>query len=158
MRKAYRCEFVGCSNEEENGYIPDVMIELNGTHCEVRKSIFDNVDAKYGFIIAGSAIHHHDRINVYVEDCDFINCASLRDSKKLIKEWDHYYGMFNKRKDAKVVEVKNSYGWQNVSSKIGEYDVNKYKGSKLQDVGSTPELEEFIPIIPEGCENIVRRE
>ena len=144
------CEFIGCENrgeeKTESDFKQEVLIKFNGTKCKISKSLFENVDVKYGFIVAGSAASNHSGINIEVENCDFINCASLRKGKKLIKEWDFYYGMFNKRKDIKIVEVRNSSGWENVGTKIAKYNEKQYIKENVKNMGCTEELSEFLPI------------
>lgn len=147
------CEFIGCKNiDNDRDYDPEIMIKLKEKNSIIKDCIFECVDAKYGFIIGSSANDDRDGIKVMIEDCEFINCASQRESKKLIKQWEHYYGMFNKRKETKVVDVINSQGWGNVATKVGMYDADKYNDGKASHAGCLAELYNFNGILSQNYE------
>ena len=142
------CEFIGCSNfDKDSAYDPEIMIKLTEKKSKIKNCVFECVDAKDGFVIGGFAANGDEGIKVMVEDCEFINCASKRESKKLIKQYDYYLGMFNKRKEVKVVDVRNSKGWENVTSNIGKYDITKYNDGKAKEAGCLDELHNFCGIL-----------
>jgi hypothetical protein len=142
------CEFVGCSNFNKDGtYDPEIMIKLKEKNSKIKNCIFECVDAKEGFLIGGNAVNGDEGIKVMVEDCEFINCVSKRESKKLIKQYDYYFGMFNKRKEVKVVDVRNSKGWENVTLNVGKCDISKYNDNKALEAGCLDELHDFCGIL-----------
>ena len=53
----------------------------------------------------------HEKIDglvAYVENCSFSKCTTERDSGKTIKEYDHYFGLFNKRVDVRTICIADN--------------------------------------------------
>lgn len=92
-------------------YFSSAMLEFerykgkNYYGSSVKNCTFDNITAYQHFVILG---HAHENLEGYVasvEQCVFTNCTTERNSGKIIREYDHYYGLFNKRKDIRTVKV-----------------------------------------------------
>ena len=117
------CEFINWSayredncrrNQIDSINFPKAMIKLErakgkeyGTN-KVNNCVFDGMTAHQYFLIMGQIYEKTDGLVVYVENCSFANCTTERDSGKIIKEYDHYYGLFKKRVDVRAVYVADN--------------------------------------------------
>lgn len=72
---------------------------------KVSNCVFDGITAHQFFVIKGDV---HENIGGYVakvENCSFLNCTTEQSSGRIIKEYNYYLGLFNKRKDVKTVDI-----------------------------------------------------
>lgn len=97
--------------EDKSRYFSSAMLEFerykgkNYNGSSVKNCIFDNITANQYFVVLGRAHENLDGYVASVEQCIFTNCTTERDSGKIIREYDHYYGLFNKRKNIRTVKV-----------------------------------------------------
>ena len=113
------CEFNQWSAVKDNSVrnydiFPCAMIEFsrhkgkNYSSNSVKNCTFNEIIAHRYFVILGNVSESIDGYVAYVENCSFTNCTTERDSGKIIKEFDHYLGMFKKRKDVKTVSIASN--------------------------------------------------
>jgi len=75
---------------------------------EVSNCIFGNINAHHYFLIKGDV---HEKISGYVvvvDNCSFSDCTTTRPSGKIIREYGHYFGLFNKQIDLKTVSIRSN--------------------------------------------------
>ncbi len=77
---------------------------------------FDGIRMKKAFLIASEGYEKpkNDRV-VSVCGCTFTHCVTQRKSKKLIREYFWYYGLFDKKKDVHAVNLSNCKGLDKIN-------------------------------------------
>ena len=109
------CDFNNWSaiNEQHERILPSAMLSFKRTKGDPMVSLikhcnFSNISAYKYFLIMGQVTSNIDGYVVSVEDCSFDDCTTERNSGKIIKEYDHYFGLFNRRKDVKTVAIASN--------------------------------------------------
>lgn len=117
------CEFINWSANQEDDcrwnqiystVFPKAMIALERAKGKeyginkVNNCVFDGMTAHQYFLIMGNIYEKIDGLVAYVENCSFAKCTTERDSGKIIKEYGHYFGLFNKRVDVRTISVADS--------------------------------------------------
>ena len=78
---------------------------------------FDGVRMNKAFLIAIEGYEKpREDIVVLVDKCTFSHCVSQRESKKLIREYFSYHGLFNKEKSVHATQISNCKGLDKVNS------------------------------------------
>ena len=74
---------------------------------------------------------------VGVNKCTFLNCTTERDSKKIIKEYDTYFGLFNAIKEVHAVYISDCKGLDKVNQGNGQSEdiIIKAKDKKGLNIG-----------------------
>ena len=86
----------------------------------VENCTFNGITAHQYFVIAGQLHEHIKDLIAVVENCNFINCNTGRESGKLIKEYAHYYNTFKARREIKAISIiNNCRGLDRVNSTNG---------------------------------------
>ncbi|WP_404405128.1 hypothetical protein [Jeotgalibacillus malaysiensis] len=87
---------------------------------KISKCLFNGVSMQDGFLIEGKYFHNpKNNILILVEDCNFQNCKTDSESGKIIKEYDFFFGLFNKRIEIKPVFISNCKGLDKVNEENG---------------------------------------
>lgn len=117
------CEFINWSADQENDcrwnqiystVFPKAMIALERAKGKeyginkVNNCVFEGMSAHQYFLIMGNIHEKIDGLVAYVENCSFSKCTTERDSGKIIKEHDHYFGLFNKRVDVRTISIADN--------------------------------------------------
>lgn len=87
----------------------------NSSCSTVKKCIFDGVYLIDEFLISGNVYEKLSGPVAYIEDSTFRNCKTNRESGKIIKEYDHYYGLFNRKVEVKAILIRNCTGLDKVN-------------------------------------------
>ena len=74
----------------------------------VTNCIFNGVSTHHFYLIDGTVHNWIDGYVVSIENCSFSNCTTERFNGRIIKEYDHYFGLFNKQKEIKTVSIASS--------------------------------------------------
>lgn len=114
------CEFFNISYKL-NGILPYSLEfeRINASRSSsLKKCIFNGFETEQGFLIGG--LVNKDHIAVYIEDCNFINCKTGRESGKIIKEWGYYKGTFGKAHEPRMSLISNCKGLDNINKSIGK--------------------------------------
>ncbi|MEK4716731.1 hypothetical protein NST66_04095 [Priestia sp. FSL W8-0524] len=93
----------------------EFMCSENAVSNKVFKCLFDGVKVDEGFLIKGFTSRKISSPKVLVQDCDFKNCTTKRSTNVIVKEYDHYYGLFNKKVETKPVSIRNCRGLEEVN-------------------------------------------
>lgn len=138
------CEFYNIEYEKSNKENSDACLYFERLYREasvVRKCIFNGVNIENGFLIMGEVRERKITPAVRIEECNFQNCVTKRESGKIIKEYQlYYYGFFgNKKTELIATEVINCTGLDKVNKENGhtEYDITKLKAHTGINVGAT---------------------
>lgn len=145
------CEFNNwqASKEiESDSFFAGKMLEFHrvkgksGMESLVKDCSFNGMLAHTFFLIGGRAVEQISGPAVRVESCSFQNCVSERSTKKLIREYDIYFGMFKKEKEQRVVSISDCRGLDkvNMSGSRAENVVKKDKNSTGEIIGATVAL------------------
>ena len=122
------CEFFNSYFEENNDYTRTTCLEFyrgdqkNELPSKVKKCLFKGIDIRNSdatFILASGL---KDRVVVYIEDCDFQNCATKNEDASLVNENGTYKNIFKKYVNFKSVEVSNCKGMEKVNKSQGFID------------------------------------
>lgn len=64
-----------------------------------------------------------------MQDCDFRNCTTKRSSNVIVRKYNYYYGLFNKKVETKPVSIINCKGLDKVNHGKGYADevIIRYK-------------------------------
>lgn len=92
-----------------------LSIFKDDTQTTIHKCLFNGVDTQAGFLIKGNTIESISSPKVVVKDCHFQNCATKRESNKIIKESSYYFGLFNKMRKTYPVKIENCTGLENTN-------------------------------------------
>ena len=77
---------------------------------------FDGVNMKKAFLIASGGYERpFEDATVSVYRCTFSHCISQRKSKKLIKEYFSYYGLFNRKKHVHATRISDCKGLEKIN-------------------------------------------
>lgn len=83
----------------------------------IEKCYFDGVEMKKAFLIAadGDEKPWEDTV-ISVYNCSFSHCVTQRESKKLIREYFTYRGLFNKEKSVHATQISYCKGLDKINS------------------------------------------
>ena len=87
----------------------------DGQRSIIQRCIFNGAAAYQSFLIEGDIYEKVKGMAVSVENCFFANCTTERQSGKIIKEYAHYYGRFNAKKEQQVVTISNCQGLDRIN-------------------------------------------
>lgn len=85
----------------------------------ISKCLFDGVRIEEGFLIQGSTYEKISGAKVFVRDCDFRHCTTTRTTNVIVKEYDQYFGLFDRRIETKPVSISNCRGLDQVNDGTG---------------------------------------
>lgn len=151
VKLAY-CEFNNwrATDASEQTSACENMLEFTRTHdkdsrcSEVKNCIFRGIVANQRFLISGRIFEKVSGDVLTLKSCDFINCTTKRESKKIIKEYAEYYKRDWKRElktiQVKVVKIEsNCRGLDrtNTSSGVVENVSHKTQTSTGQPIGKS---------------------
>ncbi|WP_313638879.1 hypothetical protein, partial [Paenibacillus sp.] len=156
------CQFIGCSNSilngggitveycefynlvhDEQGLLPTSCFTFTGgkdsPDNRIVKCLFNGVQIQDGFLVQGTYYEKIPGPKVYIEDCNFQNCVTKRESGKIIKEYAHYFGLFNKMIQIKPVTIVNCKGIERINQENGytEDVIIKSETSKGVKIGAS---------------------
>lgn len=113
------CEFYNLVNDL-SGFIPSSSFEFrcgkNTATNTISKCLFDGVEIGKGFLIQGSTYEKISGTKVYVKDCDFRNCTTERPTNIIVREYNYYFGLFNRKVETKPVSISNCRGLDKVNA------------------------------------------
>lgn len=128
------CQFINTRNAIES-YESDLSCVQfrrgkgsDGKANYLKNCIFDGADLEDNFLIGAVAIEKPSGTVTYIENCDFKNCSTQRESGKIIKEYVQYDTLF--KKDV-------NFHANTVSGCKGLDKINK-EGSKSESVEIRP--------------------
>ena len=75
---------------------------------KVTNCVFNGIATHHFVLIAGKVFEKIDGYVVTVENCSFSCCSTERYDGKIIKEYNHYYGLFDKEVEVKTVSVASN--------------------------------------------------
>jgi hypothetical protein len=85
----------------------------------ISKCLFDGIRIEEGFLVQGSTYEKISGPKVYVKDCDFRHCTTTRTTNVIVREYNHYYGLFDRRIETKPVSISNCRGLDQVNDGTG---------------------------------------
>ncbi|MFJ6090914.1 hypothetical protein [Pseudomonas chlororaphis] len=125
------CEFVNTRpcNEDTIFGRASLLFRGNGDSpvSRISQCKFDGFDGEDKFLIAASFTSKFSGSKVYVEDCTFTHCRSTRESGKIIKEYDHYLGLFDRRVETKPVNISQCRGLDKINTERAQAEDAKPK-------------------------------
>lgn len=139
------CEFYNITYDKDITLSEDACLYFKRTKgkqstCStVKKCIFDGINVGDGFLIFGDVFEKVSGSTVYLQDCSFRNCVTKRESGKIIKDYDHYYGLFNKKVEIKTVSISGCNGLDKINKENGynEDVIIKAETSEGIKIGAT---------------------
>lgn len=136
------CEFYNIVGKKvdmtnDNGF-QDACIEftVNKDHnaSVMHRCVFNGVDLDSIYLIEGQIIGKvFFEVAVKIEECSFYNCHTEREDKKIIKDREFYYGLFNRRVDATTASITDCTGLDEINK--GTKDVENYIIKKENSLG-----------------------
>lgn len=113
------CEFYNLVNDISTGY-SNASLEFScgkdTPSSRLSKCIFDGVKIGKGFLVEGNTYEKISGTKVFVEDCTFNNSTTERPSNVIVKQYSHYYGLFNREVETKPVSISNCKGLDKVNT------------------------------------------
>ena len=120
------CQFVNTKNTMENDLFTS---HLYGPACirfrrckgsdgkanYIKKCIFDGIELGDNFLIAAVAFEKPSGTVTHIENCDFKNCSTQRDSGKIIKEYIQYDTLFRKNLSFHANEISGCKGLDKIN-------------------------------------------
>jgi hypothetical protein len=109
------CEFFDIKNsceDEEKIKSSSIYFEIDSSNTTVSRCTFENIEVNSAFLIGTvTSTSEKPKAIVIIEDCDFRNCSTKRESGKLIKTRDTYlYGLFDTVKECRTTQILNCRG------------------------------------------------
>lgn len=108
----------------------------------IKDCIFDGIELDGAYLIAGTGLDSSAKNICSVSGCYFLNWKK-RDNDKIINEYSEYYGMFNKKKTVKSIDVSSNCKGLDKSNGTGTSDKSQEEmyniGNRI--VGSNINLE-----------------
>lgn len=83
---------------------------------DIHNCCFDGVDIKKAFLIAPDGYENPWDTVISVRKCAFSHCVTKRESKKLIREYFTYFGLFNKEKSVHATDISYCTGLDKLNS------------------------------------------
>lgn len=137
------CQFISCKNQIVNGegitvefcefynhvhdltgLVIDASFQFrcgkNSSPNKISKCLFDGVEIGDGFLVQGSTYEKIAGPKVYVEDCDFRNCTTKRETNVIVRQYNHFYGLFDRKIETKPVSITNCRGLDRVNMGQGK--------------------------------------
>ena len=118
------CEFINCENSATDKWQgmdisdPPATIRLRAEKGKIgsviKKCVFDGVSINEGFLISPDVSGKVSGYTIKITDCDFRNCSTKRRNGKIIKDYGHYYNLFDAKKIENAITVYNCRGLDNV--------------------------------------------
>ncbi len=113
------CEFIDHINTAERYTKNSIVLERNGDKKsrsnKIKSCIFDGCTLGENYLIATGCFEKPKGFIIYVEDCNFRNIKSKSRDKKIIREHDYYYGLFDRKIDIYAISVCNCVGIEKVN-------------------------------------------
>lgn len=138
------CEFLNyvntCTNSGTHTACIQLDVDKNHSPSKVENCIFAGVNINQGFLIKPHITSSISSNVARITNCDFRNCTTKRDSGKLIKEYDNYYGLFGKEFTEHAIRVDSScrgLDLVNKPSSIAKSNTGVSKGSSIGSKLST---------------------
>ncbi|SFB19902.1 MULTISPECIES: hypothetical protein [unclassified Bacillus (in: firmicutes)] len=97
----------------------DFTCGKNSATNYISKCLFDGVRIEEGFLVQGNTYEKISGPKVYVKDCDFRHCTTTRSTNVIVREYNHYYGLFDRRVETNPVSISNCRGLENVNEGDG---------------------------------------
>ena len=91
-----------------------ITVSKDSGYTGVLKCIFEGIYLEEGFLIAGNTFEKIKKSKVEVTSCNFKNCYTKRSSKKILKEYDFYYGLFDRIVETNPLTFNNCVGLDQV--------------------------------------------
>lgn len=113
------CEFINVSNVSLKNNFCDPHISLKrairgASSNSIKNCIFNGVNLCDNFLIAPVQSSHSDGEVIYIEKCNFMNCATRRHDGVIIKKWIEYDFLLLKNQIQTVVSVRDCKGLDKV--------------------------------------------
>ncbi|UVL42369.1 hypothetical protein LOY55_09780 [Pseudomonas sp. B21-040] len=127
------CEFIN-TKPNDNSYSVSSGTSLHflgsgdSAPSEITKCKFDGYDGGDCFLISASIFNKFSGSKVNLSECTFSNCRTTRPSGKIIKEFDFYYGLFNRRIETKPVSIYKCRGLDKINTERAKSEDAKPKG------------------------------
>lgn len=112
------CEFNNWETKQ-NSLLEFCRVKKEGSRNDVCSCVFNGMQAHSGFVVQAGTFDKLDGYVASVDDCQFINCTTDRDSGKIIKAHDTYYGVLNRAKEQVVASVNNCSGLDEINQGSG---------------------------------------
>ena len=157
------CEFEFIVNKDNGKNIPDFddkygynsVIRLvrgdrkEGITNHINKCTFNNIQMQQNYLISASNVYYHDGPIITINDCRFSNCATKRQDKKLIKEWDTYDRFLSRNIKQNTITIYSCTGLDNINSTIDTSTTEINIPNQDQEIGSTITLENWKSLLKE---------
>lgn len=85
----------------------------------ISKCLFDGVQLDESFLIQGSTYEKIPGPKVYVKDCDFRHCKTNRNTNVIVRKYNYYFGMFDRKIETTPVSISNCRGLEKVNDGTG---------------------------------------
>lgn len=143
-----KCKFYNISSDKTYDILGSASILISGGKDSrggvIEKCMFKGVKLNESFLIEARVHERAPYIYTNIKECAFEDCSTNRKNRELIKQYDNYYGAFNKQKTIKVASIASScVGLNSVKrdSKVGYYSVTKEVNQKGEKIG--PSIEDI---------------
>lgn len=144
------CQFVNTSWTKPTDSVYDT---INGNSCisfsrdkkgyasNLNHCVFDGVETNEGFLISAPHQLYNPKAKTvaFIENCDFRNCTTKRESEKIIKEFSTYDSLFKKGQQFKAISISECKGLDKINCEKSEADVviKKNQTASGETIGST---------------------
>lgn len=135
------CEFYNLKNDLPKGSAASSSFSLpsaeDDSHSVISKCIFDGVQIEHNFLMEAATVEKLHEIMLNVIDCEFKNARTNRDTGVLLREYNHYYGLFNRKVEIKLLSYSNCTGLDkiNVGKGVAEKVVLRSETSTGAKIG-----------------------
>lgn len=99
----------------------------NSAPSKITQCKIDGYDGGDSFLIAANFHSKFSDSKVRLEDCTFTNCRTNRASKKIIREYDYYLGLFNRKVETKPVSIYMCRGLDKINTERAKSEDAKPK-------------------------------
>jgi len=128
------CEFINTTYLNDEDYKQGCMEFCRGkehdtNYSTMKKCIFDGADLNKGFLIYCSGYEKPKGTVIYIDECNFINCTTKRESGKIVKEYMQYNSVLRRNIDFKATNIYSCKGLDKVNRQNSETDQIQVKST-----------------------------
>lgn len=106
-------EFYNLKSSAEDTIIKITVTKDSGK-VKITKCSFDGIYLENGFLIAGNTFEKIKDSQIEISSCEFKNAFTMRKSKVILKQFDHYHGLFNRIIETQPLKYNNCAGLEEV--------------------------------------------